>query len=391
MKPTAQMSTAATPADVGYRPERIDVLDNFLWKLIDEKQLQCATYAMARNNSLFVCKGMGKLHYDPADDRVCGHDSLTRMASITKMFTAVAIMKLVEDGLLEITSPLSAYLKEFDYKEYEDITLIHLLTHTSGLAFDAGEDGPYSLNWWDLCTEKNAKYNWVEAILATSVVNKPGQIWAYSSTGYTLMGEIIRRVTGMRAEDYIIDNIIKPLNMQDTHFGVPEEKWDRVIVTAEWGDPRTWAQQEEKERQENAQNGRRELVVPRTSSGIYSTAYDITLFGLMLANNGVGGDARILHRKTVEMMRRDFAYGARDYCWGAKGNTKYYGLGPQLYGRNNTDLLSPGTYGHEGAGRSAIYIDPEENFVAVNFVPTKEAWLPQTVLNLRNVMWSGLL
>ena len=383
MRNTTQLPTATAPEDVGYYPERITVLDDFLWQLIDKQQLQCASYAMARQGSIFACKGMGKLNFNPEDTRECRYDSLKRISSATKMFTAVAIMKLVEDGLLEITSPLSAYLKEFDYKDYEDITLIHLLTHTSGLAFDGGESGPYPLKWWDLCTQKDAKYNWVEAILATSVVNKPGTIWAYNSSAYNLLGEIIHRVTGIRAEDYITENIIKPLGMQDTYFDVPKEKWDRVIATADWENPHIRAANEEKER--------KELIIPQTTGSIYSTPYDMTLFGLMLAGNGAYGGTRVLHRKTVEMMRRDFAYGAKDYCWGAKGNTKYYGLGPQLYGQNNTDLLSPGVYGHEGAGRCAIYIDPEEDFVAVNFVPTTQAWLPQTVLNLRNVMWSGLM
>jgi len=386
----------STPEEAGYSSERLDVLDNYYVDLIEQGVLQGAVYGMARNNKVVTIRGMGKKRHDEEQSDTVSFDSIRRIASMTKLFTSVAVMKLVEDGkIISLNSKLAEYIKEFDFKGPSDITLKHLLTHTSGLHPDGGayfEREPVSA--WDILylkSKDNPEYNWIQAAAAGQMHFKPGERWAYCSVGMGLLGEIITRVTGVHCEDWIMDNIVKPLGMTDTYFDVPEEKWDRVITVNNWSDPYKVAQWRKKEAEENKKNNRA-IIEPRTGNGLWSTALDILKFGQMLCNNGEYNGTRILSRRSVEMFRTDCGFKAIDYCWTANGSKKYYGCGCELYGLNRPELLhSPGTYGHEGAGWCALYIDPEENYVMMFFIPNNPGWHEDIMFKTVNIAWSGLL
>lgn len=392
MNEVSKAATPYSPEEAGYLPERLSVLDAFYQRLIDEKKTQCAAFAMSRSGKIFAEHAMGKQHYDEADPRPCRYDAIRRIASITKLFTAVAVMKLVEDGWLEAIQPVASILREFDNDLYRGVTIAHLLSHTSGICPDGGTFfEPYSVSWWDLCTAKDARYNWIEAVLSMPRRNAPGVEWAYSSTGYTLLGEIISRVTKTPAEAWIETNLTQPLGMTDTAFDIPKEKWDRIIATETWSDPYQREKMDAEQKLTLEREGRKEINTPRTGGGLYSTVHDLLIFGEMLLNKGTHHGVRILSRKTVEMMTADFTHGVPNFTWGTGGTPKHYGLGPDLYGLNRPGLNSPGTFGHEGAGRSSLYIDPVENFVTVSFVPTTLDWEPETINHAANVMWSGLI
>lgn len=392
MREISKAAVPYTPEEAGYWPERLEVLDAFYGRLIDEGKLQCAVYAMSRNGKRFAEHGMGKQHYEETDQRLCRYDSIRRIASITKLFTAAAIMKLVEDGYLEPTQAVCTVLKEFDNEVHRGISIAQLLSHTSGICPDGGTYfEPYSVSWYDLCADKNARFNWIEAALSAPRRNKPGVEWAYSSMGYAMLGEIITRVTGTKAEDWIETHILRPLGMTDASFVVPEEKWDRMIATEAWSDPWKHQAMEKEYEAEREAKGQKPVEIPRTGGGLYATAHDLLTFGEMLLNNGTHDGKRILSRKTVEMMTSDFTNGVPNFTWGTGGAPKHYGLGADLYGRNRLGLNSFRMFGHEGAGRSSLYIDPEENFVFVSLVPTTRDWEPETINHAANVAWSGLV
>lgn len=385
-----------TPEEAGYSPERLDLLDSFYSGLIEKGELQGAMYGMARNGKIFAVRSMGKRRYDDADGDTLKCDSIRRIASMTKLFVGVSIMKLAEDGVLKLGDEVYLHLSEFDHGDFKNITVANLLTHTSGLSADGGARDNierYRFPWWDMLNIENSPYEtWLQAAITGPLRSKPGEEWSYCTLGYMLLGEIITRVTGVNCEKWIIDNIVKPLGMTDTYFDVPEDKWNRIIAVDEWSDPYKSAERRKKESEENKKNNRKKFEIPRTGGGLYSTAGDILIFGNMLCNNGIYNGVRILSRKSVELFRSDCGFDPKDYCWNATGQIKHYGYGPELYGKNRFTLLnSRSTYGHEGAGYCGLFIDPEENFVIVYFIPNNTGWHAAAVNNGVNLIWSGIL
>lgn len=139
-----------------------------------------------------------------------------RICSITKQFTAMAVMILQERGMLSVHDKVNKYLP--DYKELDKrITIHHLLTHTSGLQYLFGTDFEKSLN-----NPKHKHEYMINLFRDLPLLCEPGEAWNYSNFGYYLLGCIIENVSGVSYDEFFKKNIFKPLNMNDT--GVERDK-----------------------------------------------------------------------------------------------------------------------------------------------------------------------
>ena len=139
--------------------------------------------------------------------------TLYQIASLSKTFTAVAIMQLVEKDLLSLDNPISQYFS--DFPNGETITISHLLSHSSGIP--------------DYLTE-NAEFDYSKEWKPNDIVNTisdselkftPGKSFSYSNTGYVMLGLIIEKVSGQSYADYIEQHIFEPSNMVNSMFTVP--------------------------------------------------------------------------------------------------------------------------------------------------------------------------
>ncbi|NLG85468.1 MAG: beta-lactamase family protein [Firmicutes bacterium] len=366
----------AEPAEVGYRPECLERLDAHFRELVESGRLQGASYLLSRGGKVFAWKSLGRLSYR-GDKGDLMPDSIRGIASITKAFTAVCVMKLVEEGLLELFQPVASILDEFKTRMHERIQIFHLLTHTSGLAADPGYfTEAYPRGWREGFDPE--KDNWIKAVLEGPVQNEPGEAFNYCSAGFAILGEVIARITGMPYEEYVRRKIFEPLGMERTFFDVPEGLHDQVCLVSEWDEK--WLKDETDRRG----------WPPRAGGGIYSTLPDLWRFGQALLDKGTFNGQRILGRKMVEAMTRpQLGGGVPAFYWGARFKSYNYGLGLDLY--TKAVVMSPGTFGHEGAGRSALYVDPAEGLVAVYFVPTQVDWVPESIVNPRAIIWSGII
>jgi serine-type D-Ala-D-Ala carboxypeptidase len=363
---------AGKPEDSGYNSSTIDIIDGHLQGLIKKNRIQAAAYLISKNDKIFVQRSMGKLRYN--NDMQFLPDSIRKIASITKVFTAVSILQLVEKGKIRLDQKVQDIIKEFKNPMFEKISIFHLLTHTSGIRPDPGSFlEPYPISWKWSDTK-----NWIRESLRDFLAIEPGKEWRYSSTGFTILGEIVSRVSGINIEKYIMDNIAIPLGMSDTFFDIPQEKFDRICITS-------------KGEEEWYKRKRPEWAAPRSGGGLFSTMDDLVKFGQMLCNKGAYRGTRILSRKTVEAMTRNHTPGIKTFCWGADGAEMEYGLGMNVY--SNNTFLSPGSFSHEGAGLCGLYMDSVENVVFVYFCPLVSGvdWEPEAVLNLRNIVWSGII
>ena len=139
-------------------------------------------------------------------------DTRFRIASISKTFTAVAILQLRDSGALSLDDPLSIYLDWFDlqYQDAPEITIRNLLTHTSGLPRDSHNP------MWTECDAPEWD-EFVEVLKSRPPTRAPYDKFAYSNVGYSLLGGVIEQVTGESWADYLQRNIVDPLGMSETH------------------------------------------------------------------------------------------------------------------------------------------------------------------------------
>jgi serine-type D-Ala-D-Ala carboxypeptidase len=381
--------TEFAAGDVGYDESRLDTLNQFFEQYIAKKVIISANYCLARDGKIFANNALGKLSFREEDTRELKPDTIQRIASITKLFTAVAIWQLAEDGKLRVTQKVGEFIEEFNEKPFNEITIAHLLSHTSGMHPDGGcFENKYFVSQWEFIGHDQGK-NWIAAALRSGMRKKPGEEWAYSSFGYVILGEIITRASGQFANDYIRDHIIIPCGLKDTGFGFDKETITRTNITTERRERYINELLNETENKEEENNFWSKI--PGTGGGLYSTANDLCRFGIMLQQGGYIDGVRVIGRKAIEKMSALYTEPhIKDFCWNAGGPYRRYGLGPDMR-CNEASLYSMETYFHEGAGACCLIIDPVEKLVAAWFVPFhNDYWFAEPLHNAAAIIWSGL-
>ncbi len=381
--------TPFTPADAGYNSERLTVLNDHFQAMFEKKEIQGASYCLARDGKIFASTAVGKFSFRDTDERLLKPDTIHRIYSITKLFCAVAIFQLVEDGEMRLDQPVGDFIEEFKAPPFNKINVAHLLMHTSGLHADWGcFDNKYYKSAWDFIEAANKKKdtNWIAAALSSGVAVEPGVEWRYCSFGYIILGEIITRVSGVFAHDFIMERIVKPCEMWDTSFEPILEKADRCVIRNEHYEKHLASLLKGEKRDRGIWD-----KIPATWNGLLSTTGDLVKFGNMLVQNGTYNGKRVIGRKAIEKMTTvHTAPNIKDFCWNSGGVYHRCGLGPDM--KNNlANLYSLETYYHEGYGSCSLTIDPKERLVAVWFVPfVEDTWLGHGLLNVSAIMWSGL-
>src|SRR5215471_2446760 len=268
---------------------------------IAHRKIPCVTAMVATADKTLYSGAFGKRDVESGTDVT--PDSIFAIASMTKAITSTAAMQLVERGKVALDEPAAKHLPELarlDVLEGFDeagkpklrpaskpVTLKHLLTHTSGFAYDT----------WD---QSMVKYNMLHPVPPgavaplTPLIFEPGTRWQYG-TGLDWTGKLVEAVSGQTLEAYFQANILGPLGMKDTKFSVPEEKFSRLVSV--------YQRQSTGELKQNP----RTLPVPPKAfnggGGLYSTAGDYVRFMQMILRKGAGpGKDRILQARTVELM-----------------------------------------------------------------------------------------
>lgn len=146
-------------------------------------------------------------------------NTIYHWASITKTFTGIAIMQLRDRGMLKLSDPITKYLPVLrgvhnEYGSMDDITIKHLLSHTSGFR---GATWPWKNKEWH--PHEPTKWEQLVAMIPyTEILFKPGSKWSYSNPGIIFLGEVIEQLSGDDYEVYIDKNIFKPLRMYNSYF-----------------------------------------------------------------------------------------------------------------------------------------------------------------------------
>ncbi len=194
-------------------------------RMVDSARLPGAAVGIVRGEELAWAQGFG--YADIASRRPIDQDTMFRVGSITKTFTATAVMQLRDEGKLSLDDPVVRHVPEFggvvcEHGAIEDVTLRRLLTHHSGLV---GE--PPLPHWETLEFPSMAQV--LENLPRTRVVIEQDSAFKYSSLAFTLLGEVVERVSGQPYVDYIDRNLLAPLGMAASGFDLEGRK-ERVAV-----------------------------------------------------------------------------------------------------------------------------------------------------------------
>ena len=281
---TARAQQAAGPVELR---ELERFVDSVFARGIAAERIPGAAFCFVKDAEVFLCKG-----YGVGDLRqrhpVSAASTVFRIGSISKVFTATAVVQLADRGLIDMNADVNGYLRKIRVaSEFPaPVRVKHLLDHTAG--FDEIRPG----------TQTDSRENVMSLadFLRTRLVRiwPPGEITSYSTYGITLAGLLVEEVSGLSIEEYLKRNIWSPLRMSRTSISVPSAQQSLVATGYDLvGDSlkaQAW-----------------EWYHTTPASSVNSTAEDMTKFMIALLDSGRNRDARILSTRASGYMQRQHA------------------------------------------------------------------------------------
>jgi len=278
--------------NVSYAQSKVDKLDKLVSAYAEYGKFN-GSVLVAEKGKVIYKKGFGLA--DMEWNIPNQPDTKHRLGSITKQFTAMLIMQLVEQGKLKLDVPISTYLPDYPKKNGDVITIHHLLTHSSGTPNMTSFPGFVK----DIMRNAYSPVQLVKLFGDSTLQFKPGERFDYSNSGYILLGYIIEKVTGKSYEQVLQENIFTPLRMTNTGYD-----HNRTLF-------KNRARGYEK-------NGRRyvnadfiDMSVPYAAGSMYSTVEDLYLWDQALYGT------QLLRKENMELLftKHIQAGGSYGYGW----------------------------------------------------------------------------
>jgi CubicO group peptidase (beta-lactamase class C family) len=309
---------------LNYPAELAAFVDGIVEAQLEAYNLAGATVAVVKDGALFFAKGYGYADLKKRK-RVIADKTLFRIASISKLFVWTAVMQLVEKGKLDLNADINTYLDRFKIPDTysEPITLVHLMTHTAGFE-------EYVIGLFARDTHRLLPLGDILARELPARVRPPGDVASYSNHGTAIAAHIVEQVSGLSWNDYVEENILKPLGMAHTTFRqpVPEPLLSNVSKGYSYHDG------------EFHEEGF--VYVPLAPVAAASTtATDMAKFMIAHLNLGQLGNARILESQTARQMHRALFRHAPE-------------VNPMAYGFLDTSRNGHWVVGHGG---KIVYFD----------------------------------
>jgi CubicO group peptidase (beta-lactamase class C family) len=349
-------------------PERLALADALMQQQFDTGRSPMLAAVVARHGEIVFSKTLG-------DQRPGGPpltlDSVFPLASNGKPMTAATLLALAERGKVAITHPVDVYIPELKCNDNADVLVHHLLTHTSGWD-DEDIVASRDQNLEALLNEPAGSRDVIEHILFNSGIGVPrrhptGALMSYTNFNYTLIGEIIRRVTGDTLDANMRRYVFDPVGMQSSAVIVPDAMVPRVIerphgIPLAPGHPDTsvafydplW------------------FALDDGGSGVHSTPLDNLRFLEMVRNGGIVDGERVLSPASIRLMTTNQIPGAPavlgistmlEASWS-------YGFsvgGAGAFAKFRGGFASRGTLRHGGSGGISSWIDPDLRITGVYY------------------------
>ena len=199
-------------ADTG---SQLQQLEAYIQEQFTEAQFPGGAYAVFNQEEIILSQGIG--YSNLATKQEAAPHTVYSIASITKVLTAAAILKLADEQLVELDAPVTTYLPWFQYKDGEQsakVTVRHLLTHSAGVNRLSADGAIYQ----DIRNNRNSLENAAKALSSVKMNHEPGAVGQYCNTCYNVLGLIFEAVTEQNYETFMEEQWFKPLGMNNTTF-----------------------------------------------------------------------------------------------------------------------------------------------------------------------------
>jgi CubicO group peptidase (beta-lactamase class C family) len=380
----------AKPEEVGLAPDRLPRIHEMIMRRVEAGDISGAVTMVARRGRLVHFEAHGLM--DIESKKPMTKDALFRLASSSKPITAAAILILMEEGKLKLTDPVGKYIPEFKNSKVaveavrtappmsdqgpaagdryytvpanHDITIIDLLTHTSGLA-SGGLTGADFQKLFQARTPTETLADFIPRLGALPLDFQPGTEWRYSGlAGFDTLGRIVEIVSGLPFDQFLRQRLFEPLGMDNTWFNVPEQEKPRIATIYN-----------------HTANGLQKPTNPLRigspayfsgAGGLTATAPDYLQFAQMLCNGGQLNGKRILSPWTVDLMLSNNVGDLFEGQIGRAPKGVGFGLGGEVVvSAVDARLRKPnGSYGWDGAFGTYWWVNRKEQMVVVLFVQT---------------------
>ncbi|WP_061579286.1 serine hydrolase domain-containing protein [Saccharococcus caldoxylosilyticus] len=346
--PVSPVIHPGSPKAAGMREEPLQEIDQVIEQAMRDRVIPGAVVYIVRRGIIVKHEAYGyarryedDLFTESKQPIPMRKDTIFDLASISKLFTTAAAMKLYEQGKFSLDDPVAKYIPEFAQNGKEKVTIRQLMTHTSGLAA-----------WIPLYKMGTNREDRLQMVFAQPLEHPPGTTYTYSDLNMITLGALVERLSGLRLDQFVYKYITKPLGMNDTMYNPPPQLKTRIAATEyqPWtGRGLVWGEVHD----ENAWA----LDGVAGHAGVFSTAHDLAIFASMFLQNGKYGDKRILQPETVRLLMENQIpqFPGDDH-----------GLGWELAQGWYMDALSESTtLGHTGYTGTSIVVSPNNHVIAI--------------------------
>ena len=370
----------------GFSQERLARIDRFLQdRYVDPGRLPCAQFLLARDGEVVHQTILGQ--QDPGRGVPLAEDSVYRIYSMTKPVTSVALMQLVEEGLIALDDPVHRHIPEWkDLAVFSAGTgpylttpparpmqVVDLLRHTSGLTYGfqnrSNVDAAYRKLKLEAMHGEHDLEGMIQMLARVPLEFSPGEAWNYS-VSTDVCGYLVQKLCGKPLDQVFQERIFGPLKMVDTGFHVRDDQRARFAACYDAAPGGKLQLQDDPQKSPY-------LAPPALlagGGGLVGTAADYMRFANMLVNGGELDGARILAPKTIELMASNHLPGGRDLTelsrslFSESTNAGVgFGLGFAVVFDPPQTLIpcSLGEFYWGGAASTAFWVDPVEQVTAV--------------------------
>jgi CubicO group peptidase (beta-lactamase class C family) len=387
------MNTTVEPSKaVGMNARRLERILPAMQAYVDRGVYAGITTLIARRGKVVHAGQFGWRDKEAGDAMTA--DTIFRLYSMTKPIICTALMTLLEEGRFRLIDPLAKYVPAFGAVKVREadgslvapvrpVTVRDLMTHMSGLSYHFVENSsPLGLMYNEgmLLDAERPLAAAIDDLARFPLAFQPGSKWRYS-VGIDVAARVIEVISGRPLGAFLRERLFEPLGMTDTAFGVPPEKRGRVAAMYGRPDvisPGTTMMSEFAAWMAGV-NDRIDVskshpvdspdVFMRGGHGLFSTTGDYFRFAQMLANGGELNGARILGRKTLELMHSNFV--PSELLPLEIGGLPMPGYGFGLGSRVLMDVAqsgapgSVGEFGWSGAAKTHYWVDPKEEMVGL--------------------------
>lgn len=367
-------------------------IDSLIEQQIKQQQISGGVAFIYHQDKVILKKSYGWA--DPGRTITMKENSICRIASNTKIIVSVAVLQLVEKGLVFLDDPIEKYIPSFANQKVlesksdtfllvqkkRSVTIRDLLSHQSGIA--SADEYPKQRSLfaqYGLTNSLSPTYATLEEeviqIASMPLMHQPGERFSYGLST-NVLGRLIELVSGLSLDTYLRKNIFRPLGMKDTYFYLPENKSARLVKMAF----------------RNAQNQLEEFSSPSFNinypllansryysaiGGLVSTVSDLGNFLVCLLQEGEFSGKRIIGREILEQFWTN-QLGTKTFIFGGTPSVNNFGLGVGLTTKagQRTNGASEGSFFWGGAFNTAYMVDRKRKLITIFFFQRTPFVLP---------------